>query len=222
MYNLPMTTILHGPEPSFFETPIGAWLDALAAATPAPGGGAAAALAGAMSAALIAMVAGLTLGRPRYAAAHAEMSAVSGRAAVLRQTLTQAAADDTAAYLALMAAYRLPKADDAQLADRQAAIQAALRRAAEVPLAAAEACSELLALATAVAARGNPNASSDAAVAALLAHAGLQGAVRNVRINLNDLEAAAFRQEAAARTVQLLETGAQALAAALAAADARR
>lgn len=222
MYNLPMTTILHGPEPAFSDTPIGAWLDALAAATPAPGGGAAAALAGAMSAALIAMVAGLTLGRPRYAAAHAEMSAVSERAAALRQALTQAAADDTAAYLALMAAYRLPKADDAQQADRQAAIQAALRRAAEVPLAAAEACSELLELATAVAARGNLNASSDAAVAALLAHAGLQGAVRNVRINLNDLEAAAFRQEAAARTAQLLETGTQALVAALAAADARR
>lgn len=221
MYNLRMMTTPHTTEPSFLDTPIGAWLDALAAATPAPGGGAAAALAGAMSAALIAMAAGLTLGRPRYADVHAEMSAVLGRATALRQALTQAVEDDTAAYLAVMAAYRLPRADDVLRADRQAAIQAALRRAAEVPLAAAEACGELLELAAAVAARSNPNASSDAAVAALLAHAGLQGAVRNVRINLNDLEAGAFCQEAAARTVQLLETGAQALAAALAAADAR-
>ncbi len=184
MYN-PAMTSQSTPERSLSDLPVGALLDALAGATPAPGGGSAAALAGAMSAALTAMVAGLTVGRPRYADAQEEMTAVLGRAEALRRALAAGADADTNAYLAVMAAYRLSKENDAQKAERTAAIQAAMRRAAEVPLSVAEGCAELLDLAGRVPARGNPNASSDAAVAALLAglhdelgHAkGLAGAV---------------------------------------------
>ncbi|MEJ5200418.1 MAG: cyclodeaminase/cyclohydrolase family protein, partial [Anaerolineae bacterium] len=85
----------------------------------------------------------------------------------------------------------------------------------------AEAAAELLDLAGRAAALGNPNASSDAAVAALLAHAGLQGAVRNVRINLRQIGDEAFVQAAEARVAHLLERGERALKAALDAADKR-
>ena len=196
-------------------------LAALAAATPAPGGGSAAALAAAMSAALVAMVAGLTVGRPRYAAVAAEMAEIQQRAETLRQTLAAAADADAAAYLAVMAAYRLPRENAAQQAERAAAIQAALRHAAEVPLAVAGHCSEILGLAGRVAARGNPNAASDAAVAALLAHAGLQAAVRNVRINLNGIGDRTFCEAAEVNVARVLQTAGPLLADALAAADAR-
>ncbi len=209
------------PQTSLSQLSVAGLLDALAAATPAPGGGAAAALAAAMGAALIAMVAGLTVGRPRYAAVAAEMAEIQARAEILRQTLVAAADDDTAAYLAVMAAHRLPRESAVQQADRGGAIQAALRRAAEVPLAVAAHCVELLDLAGRVAARGNPNAASDAAVAALLAHAGLQGAVRNVRINLNGIGEAAFCAAAEAAVAQALQAAGPLLADALAAADAR-
>jgi formiminotetrahydrofolate cyclodeaminase len=209
------------PGHSLSELSVSTLLDALAAATPAPGGGSAAALAAAMSAALTAMVAGLTIGRPRYADAQEEMAAVLSRAEALRRALAGAADADTAAYRAVTAAYRLPKESAAQKAERAAAIQVAMRRAAEVPLETASWCAELLELAGRVAARGNPNASSDAAVAALLAHAGLLGAARNVRINLRSISDADFCQAAEADTARLLREGERLLAAALAAADAR-
>lgn len=209
------------PKHSLSDLSVGALLDALAAATPAPGGGSAAALVAAMSAGLIAMAAGLTVGRPRYADAQDEMAAVLNRAEALRRTLAGAADADMDAYLAVMAAYRLPKADDAQKAARAAAIAAAMRRAAETPLTTAGWCVELLALAGRATARGNPNASSDAAVAALLAHAGLRGAVRNVQINLHSLSDAAFCQAAETEAARLLQEGEHLLAAALVAADAR-
>jgi formiminotetrahydrofolate cyclodeaminase len=209
------------PGQSLSDLPFSALLAALAGATPAPGGGSAAALAAAMGAALTTMVAGLTVGRPRYADAQEEMAAVLSRSETLRHALAGAADADTAAYLAVTTAYRLPKESDAQKAERAAAIQAAMRRAAEIPLLTAGWCAELLDLAGRVAARGNPNASSDAAVAALLAHAGLLGAARNVRINLRSISDTAFCQAAEADTARLLREGERLLAAALAAADAR-
>lgn len=197
------------------------WLDALAAGTPAPGGVAAAALAAAMGAALAGMVAGLTMGRPRYAAVEAGMEAILRRAKALRGELTAAADADVRAYGAVMAAYRLPKANESQRVERAAALQAALRRAVETPLAVAEAAVEVLDLAGRAAALGNPNAASDAAVAALLAHAGLDGAARSARSNLRQIKDDAFVQEAEARCTRLLAEGQQALRAALATAEER-
>ncbi|MGC8782021.1 MAG: cyclodeaminase/cyclohydrolase family protein [Anaerolineae bacterium] len=208
-------------EHSFADLTVAGWLDALAAATPAPGGGSAAAMVAAMGAALVAMVAGLTVGRPRHAAVEAEMAAVLRRAGALRGELMAAADADARAYLSVMAAYRLPKGDERQQDERRSAIQAALRGAAETPLAVAGAALELLDLAGRAAALGNPNASTDAAVAALLAHAGLQAAARNVRANLRLIGDEAFVRPTEERVARLLEKGDQALKAALAAADAR-
>ncbi len=211
----------HGESSQLADRSLAAFMEALAGNTATPGGGAATALAGALSAALAAMIARLTMGRPRYVAVEAEMARVCERADVLRSRLLALADADSQAYAAVMAAHRLPKETAAQAAARDAASQAALCEATAVPLATAEACAEALTLATQVAASGNRNAAGDAAVAALLAHAGLVGAARNARLNLRGLTDTRYRAEVDARSAAILVTGDAALTAALQAADER-
>lgn len=194
--------------------------DALASGEAAPGGGSAAALAGALGAALAAMVARLTLGREQYAAYEAEMTGIAARADMRRAELLRLVDEDTAAYVTVMEAYRLPKADAGQKAERTAAIQAALRHAADIPLATAHACVEVLELAVTVCRHGNRNASSDGVVAALLAHAALEGAARNVRINLTSIKDADYCADAGQQVDALLAAGRAARDKAIAAADA--
>ncbi len=182
---------------------LAAFLEALAGASAAPGGGAATAVAGALGAALAAMVARLTVGRPRYAGAEAAMTQMCAQADALRGRLLALAGADSDAYTALMASYRLPWDTAEQKSARAAAIQAALRGAIEVPLATAAACAETLALAAQAAEHGNHSAAGDAAVAALLAHAGLLGAAHNVRLNLRGVEDVAYGAEIAARVDEL-------------------
>jgi methenyltetrahydrofolate cyclohydrolase len=206
--------------PQLINLTLTEFADALGSDQTAPGGGSAAALAGALGGALAVMVARLTLGRAKYAAHQDEMAAVEAKADALKTTLLALVDADTAAYDQVTDAYKLPKDTDAQKARRTGAVQAAFRAATEAPLATAEACAEVLDLAGQVAAHGNRNAASDAAVAALLAHAGLRGAVRNVRINLGSLQDAAFRAHAEDRVTLLLKAGESALERALTAADA--
>jgi len=156
------------------------FIDAVASATPTPGGGSVVAIAAALAAALAQMVAGLTIGRPRYAAAEVEMRKVAADAAVVITKLRGLADADAAAYTAVSAAYKLPKDSPA----RATAITAALLEAARVPLETARAAARVAALAAAVAERGNQNAVSDAGVASLLADAACRGAAYNVRINV--------------------------------------
>jgi len=205
--------------PQLINLTLTEFADALASDQTAPGGGSASALSGALGGALAVMVARLTLGRAKYAAHQDEMALVDVRADLLKRKLLALVDADTAAYNQVTDAYRLPKDTEAQKVARAAAVQAAFRVATEVPLATAEACAEVLALAGRVAAHGNRNAASDAAVAALLAHAGLHGAVRNVRINLGSLQDEAFRVRAEHRVGLLLEASESALERALAAAD---
>ena len=169
--------------------------------------------------ALAAMVAGLTLGREKYAAYRDEMATLREQAERLKAQLLGLVDADTAAYNRVTAAYGLPKQTEAQQGQRAAAVQAAMQEATQVPLATAEACVEVLELAAQAAAHGNRNAASDAAVAALLAHAGLRGAVRNVQINLGGLRDEGFRLSAGTRAAELLAAGDAVLARALAAAD---
>jgi glutamate formiminotransferase / formiminotetrahydrofolate cyclodeaminase len=166
---------------------IGAFVAAVAAPTPAPGGGSVAAHAAALAAALAQMVAGLTIGKKKYASAEAEMKEIALQAAGLVNELSSLMKRDADAYGAVMNAYKLPAGNDADAAKRKAAVDAALIGAAEVPLETARACVRVLELAAAVGARGNTNAVSDAGVAALLAEAACRGAVYNVRINVSSL-----------------------------------
>jgi glutamate formiminotransferase / formiminotetrahydrofolate cyclodeaminase len=160
------------------------FVGAIASPTPVPGGGSVAAHAGAVGAALAQMVAGLTVGKKKYAAVDAEMRELAVRAAALGNTLAVLVTRDAEAYAGVTAAYKLP-ADTPELeALKKAKVDEALLAAAAVPLETAVACADVAELALAVAERGNSNAASDAGIAALLAEAGCIGASYNVRINV--------------------------------------
>lgn len=170
------------------EPPVStAFIDQLAAGTATPGGGAAAAYAGGMAAALVGMVARLTVDKKKYADVKDRMLAVLQRADELRAVLTGGVAEDSVAFEAVMAAYALPKDTDAQVEARSAAIRAAYRVATETPLRAARAAAEVADLARTAAELGNRNATSDAASGAHLARAALIAAAHNVRINIGEL-----------------------------------
>jgi formiminotetrahydrofolate cyclodeaminase len=163
------------------------FLEELAGSSATPGGGSAAALAGAMGAGLVSMVCRLTIGKKRFADVEDEMRGVLQEAEALRARLAELAEADTRAFDRVMGAYRLPKETQEEQAARQAAIQAALQGATQVPLETARACASVVRLAAQVIAEINPNALSDAGAAALLAEAGLKGAQLNVVINLADI-----------------------------------
>jgi len=189
--------------------PIG-FLDAVAANSAAPGGGAVAALAGALSAALVAMVGRLTVGKRRYADVQDEATEAVARAEKLRAALTTAMDEDSAAFKAVMAAYKLPKSTEEEQVTRNAAIQEAMTHAAEVPLATARAALEALELALLVASKGNVNAASDAATAAWMAMASIQSAALNVRVNAASIQDAA-RKEAWLAELEDIDTHAHML-----------
>ena len=159
------------------------WLEELAGGAPVPGGGSAAALAGALAGALVAMVARLTTGRKAYAAVQGRVAEILAEADALRAQLRRLVDDDAAAYARVSAAYKLPK--DAP--GRRRAVDEALVGAARTPLAMARGAARLAALAGEIGAIGNKNASSDAKVAAVLASAALTGAIENVRVNVASL-----------------------------------
>jgi glutamate formiminotransferase/formiminotetrahydrofolate cyclodeaminase len=161
----------------------GRFLDQLAAGTPTPGGGSAAGYAGAMAAALVAMVGRLTLGKKKYAAVQDQVEKIVATADELRSRLEAAVSQDARAFDAVLAANRLPAVSEQSKRARMAAIEQATLPAGEVPLGVARNCAEVLALALEIASVGNVNAISDASVAGDLALAGLSGAALNVRVN---------------------------------------
>lgn len=169
-----------------------AFLDELASAAPTPGGGGAAALVGAMGAALAGMVCNLTIGKEKFAGVEPQMKEILAKTEYLRAQLTAMMAEDVDAFDGVMAAYRLPKATDEEKAARTAAIQEASKKATLVPLAAARACAEVIDLCRPTAEMGNPNVVSDAGVAVLCAQAGLKSAALNVLINLGAIKDEAF------------------------------
>jgi glutamate formiminotransferase/formiminotetrahydrofolate cyclodeaminase len=164
------------------------FIEEVAAATAAPGGGSAAAHTAALGAALVEMVAGLTLGKKKYADVEPAMQAIRLQAAKLRQILTQAVDDDAAAFEAVMGTYKLPKDTEEQQRARHAAIQMATMNAARVPLHTVGDSVKVMDLAARCAKEGNINAISDAMSGAALARAAITAAGYNVRINLNSLE----------------------------------
>ncbi len=183
-----------------------------------PGGGAAAALAGAQAAALAAMAARVTLGRPRDAAAAAEMAALRDAADASRARLLALVDGDARAYEQVLAAYQMPREAETQ-GQRAAAIQDAMRRATDMQLEVAGLCLEALQLAAAAAQDSIRSAAGDAIAGAFLAHAGLQAAARNVHINLGAIREPGARAALARRADERAAAGAAALAQGLAATD---
>jgi glutamate formiminotransferase/formiminotetrahydrofolate cyclodeaminase len=164
------------------------FIEELAAPTPAPGGGSAGAYAGAMGAGLVAMVAGLTIGKKKYAEVEAEMQAIRVVAENLRKELTQAVDDDAASFEVLMATFKMPKDTEEQKSARNAAITQATLNAAHIPLHVCEGAVKVMELALKCAKHGNLNAISDGMSGFAMARAALTAAGYNVKININSLD----------------------------------
>lgn len=164
-----------------------AFLEALAAGTAAPGGGSASAYSGAAGAALVAMVARLTIGKKKYAEVEERMKDILEQAEALRGKLTAAIEEDSLAFEAVMQAIKLPKESPDEQNIRQQAIEQASLQAARVPLGVAHHAVGVLELAVEVVTIGNLNAISDGASGAAQARAALTGAGYNVQINLLNL-----------------------------------
>lgn len=192
-----MSNVSTSPKP-LVELEVNAFLRKLAGSDATPGGGSAAALAGALGAALVQMVGGLTVGRKGFEEVAETLEIMGEQGNLIAESLASAVDRDAAAYNEVMAAFGLPKATDDEKAARVQAIQAAMKLAAEVPFEVAEECLAAAELAAIALEKGNPNASSDAAVAMLLALTGLEGAALNVATNLDaikDVEYVAAKQE---------------------------
>jgi glutamate formiminotransferase/formiminotetrahydrofolate cyclodeaminase len=156
------------------------WIEELAGDTPTPGGGSAAALAGTLAAALVAMVARLTVGRKAYVEVEAKARDILDDAERLRGELRRLVDEDAAAYEGVTRAYKIPKGDPR----RAEAIDEALLAAARPPAEVVKRARRVLALAQAIEQIGNKNAVSDARVAAMLAKTAIDGATENVNANL--------------------------------------
>ncbi|MGH2345919.1 MAG: cyclodeaminase/cyclohydrolase family protein [Chloroflexota bacterium] len=171
---------------------IHAWLKALGSDAPTPGGGSAAALMVATGAALVEMVCGLTQGNEKFRDVESLMTHTRDKAAALRVSAEALNRDDSVAYDAVIAAYRLPKNTSEEKEARAAAIQNALRGATEVPLRCVVAGVEVLDLAATIAGSVNPRAISDVGAGALAARAGTHAASLNVRANLLAIKDSAY------------------------------
>ncbi len=163
------------------------FIEQLAAPTPTPGGGSAGAYAGAIGAALVAMVSGVTIGKKKYVDVEAEMQAIRVVAENLRAELTQAVDDDAASFEVLMAKFKMPKETDDQNSARDAAITQATLNAAHIPLHVAQHAVKVMELALKCAKHGLQSAISDAMSGFAMARASLTAAGFNVRININSL-----------------------------------
>jgi formiminotetrahydrofolate cyclodeaminase len=170
------------------QSTIAAFLDDLASERPTPGGGGAAAVSGAIGAALVSMVCNLTIGKKNYEAVSEELKAVLADAETLRAELTGAIEEDVIAFNSVMGAYGLPRGTDEDKAKRAEAIQHALRAATLAPLRVCEACFEVIQLSRVAADKGNLNVISDAGVAVLAANAGLRSSALNVYINAKGIK----------------------------------
>lgn len=183
------------------------YIHVLGSDAPAPGGGSASALAAAQGMALTKMVAELTIGKKKYQAYEAEMTAVRDQATRLTAALLAAIDKDTAAFNEVSAVFTMPKGTDEEKQARRQAMQRALKIAATSPIELMTLIHEALQVTAQAVGKSNTNAASDLAVAALNLRAGLEGAWLNVLINLAGIKDAAFVAEMKAKGTPLLEEG---------------
>jgi formiminotetrahydrofolate cyclodeaminase len=191
------------------QASVAKFLDDLASGAPTPGGGSAAAIMGAMGAALVSMVCNVSIGKKGLEAVEPEMKTLRERSEELRARLLEMVAEDIAAFDGLMAAYRLPKASEIDKSRRTEAIQTSLRAATETPLDCARACAEVIDLAQRAGEAGYSGVISDAGVGVLAAYAALRSAALNVYINAPALKDKEFARQVTTEMDELLEASAQ-------------
>jgi formiminotetrahydrofolate cyclodeaminase len=190
------------------QSSIDQFLDRLASGDPTPGGGSAAAIMGAMGAALVSMVCNVSFGKKGYEAAEPELRNMLVKSEALRSRLTAMVAEDIAAFDSLMAAYKLPKSSDEEKSRRAESIQASLERATQVPLECARACSEVVDMARRAAHLGYKHVISDVGVGVAAADAALRSAALNVFINAPALKDRRFAAGALEEVERLAKTSA--------------
>lgn len=172
----------------YIDQPLQTYLDDLASSRSTPGGGSAAAVSGAMAAALTCMVCQLTLGKEKYADVQDEIAALLSRAQDQRQRFQQLLAEDISAYGELAACLKMPRASEQERQERRAAIQEHLVQAALVPLEISERAMVVAGICERIAEIGNVNVLSDIAAAAMLAASAGTAAAWMVRVNLKGLQ----------------------------------
>lgn len=186
------------------EKPVSVFLDELASSAPAPGGGSAAALAGAIGAALVSMVANLTVGKKDYANVQDDIQRLLGQSEGLRHKCQELLDADVAAYTEVSKVYKMPRDTEEAKAARGEAMQKALKNATAVPMELGEVCVEILKLCPEATEKGNVRAVSDVGVAALMAEAALRAAALNVLINLGSIKDEVFVGQERLRLKKLL------------------
>jgi glutamate formiminotransferase/formiminotetrahydrofolate cyclodeaminase len=175
-------------------TPDTRFLDEFASSKPAPGGGSAAAYSGAMAAALVTMVARLTVGKKKYASVEPQMDEIILQSEKIRFQLTELVQKDAFAFDDVMLAFKLPKDTIETESIRMKAIEKATQSAARIPMQVAQLSLTVLALAERVVTLGNINTISDGGSAGALAMASINAAGYNVRINLSNLSDTVVRE----------------------------
>lgn len=172
----------------YLDKPLQTYLDDLASSKSTPGGGSAAALSGAMGAALASMVARLTLSKADYAPVHQEIEAILQETEQLRTRFQQLIQEDIEAYGRLSACFKMPRGSEEEKAARTKAIQEQLHEAALVPLEMVECAAALVKDCQRIAEIGNVNVLSDIATGAALAASAGTGASWMVRTNLRSIK----------------------------------
>lgn len=172
---------------SFSKHPLNSLLNEFASSKPTPGGGSAAALSSSLGASLIAMASAITANSKKFADRKERMDEICGEANILRERLLELVTLDASAYDTFTAARRLPKDTDEQKARRDAAMQDAMKSAAEIPFETLSVSIAAMKLAVEVVENGNPVCVTDAVAGALLLEAGLNAAKMNICVNLDGI-----------------------------------
>ena len=181
------------------------FLQETASDAPVPGGGSIAAMSGATAAALTAMVANLTIGKKKYAEVEEQMKAIQKRVNESRNGLIELIDKDAESFNGVMACFKMPKETEEEKKSRKEAIQQATKEAERVPMNIAEIVMELMIDIETVVQKGNNNAVTDGAVAAMMARTAVLAALYNVKINLGSIKDEDFVQEMARKAANLEE-----------------
>lgn len=187
------------------ELSVREFADLLASSAPAPGGGAAAALEGALGASLVSMVCELTIGREKYADFQDLAADTAAKAKTLKDRFLELMQEDAESYSALMAAFAMPKETEEEKAVRAAEVQKGLEGCIQSPLALMECAEKGLGLIAAVLGKSNRNAESDLGVAAESFRTAMRNAWLNVRINLRSLKDRSRAAEYESKAKAILE-----------------
>ncbi|MFA5073746.1 MAG: cyclodeaminase/cyclohydrolase family protein [Nitrospirota bacterium] len=188
----------------YIDMPFRHFMDKLASSSPEPGGGSVAAVAGALGAALVSMVANLTLGKKKYMDVQAQIESLLAASEKLREIMQELVEKDTEAFSAVSAVYKMPNSTPEEKTTRLESMQKALKKAAQVPFEVCERSLDIAKLSKQAADIGNTAVVSDAGTAVLIAHACAESAALNVRVNLKNIQDEYFNNRIEERVQKIL------------------